>query len=124
MGEITDVLTDPDDTEEVTVDEVTGRLPKNFSVTYDGGEVINHLLMLDDYASSSQEKSGWCLLVPKRGGRKGRGSLRGGKGLGGSQLLPELTGVSPGTAVANMSAEQRAALRAALEAAEEEEEES
>lgn len=63
-------------------------------------------------------------LVPKRGGRKGRGSLRGGKGLGGSQLLPELTGVSPGTAVANMSAEQRAALRAALEAAEEEEEES
>lgn len=121
MGEITDVLTDPDDTEEVTADEVTGRLPKNFSVTYDGGEVINHLLMLDDYASSSQEKSGWCLLVPKRGGRKGRGSLRGGKGMGGSQLLPELTGVSPGTAVANMSAEQRAALRAALEAAEEEE---
>jgi hypothetical protein len=123
VGEITDVLTDPDDTEEVTADEVTGRLPKNFSVTYDGGEVINHLLMLDDYASS-QETSGWCLLVPKRGGRKGRGSLRGGKGLGGSQLLPELTGVSPGTAVANMSAEQRAALRAALEAAEEEEEES
>ena len=87
----------------------------------DGGEVINHLLMLDDYASSSQETSGWCLLVPKRGGRKGRGSQGGGKGLGGSQLLPELTGVSPGTAVANMSAEQRAALRAALEAAEEEE---
>ena len=114
------MLTDPDGTEEVTADEVTGRLPKNFSVTYDGGEVINHLLMLDDYASS-QETSGWCLLVPKRGGRKGRGSLRGGKGLGGSQLLPELTGVSPGTAVANMSAEQRAALRAALEAAEEEE---
>jgi hypothetical protein len=75
VGEITDVLTDPDDTEEVTVDEVTGRLPKNFSVTYDGGEVINHLLMLDDYASSSQEKSGWCQSVEaaRAVGRSGAG---------------------------------------------------
>lgn len=114
-GEIVDVLTDPEDTEEVTEGDVTGHMPRNFLVKYEDGEIIPHLLTVDDYATSAQEKSGWCLVVGKAA--KAARDRKHGVGGGGGKGKAAAKDVSPGTAVARMSAEERAAMRAALDAA-------
>ena len=74
VGKVTGQLDDETDVLEITDGQLTGVSPLNFQVQYPDGP-INHLLLIEEYATDDRDVDGsWCLVVPKQraSGTKGK----------------------------------------------------
>jgi hypothetical protein len=78
VGQITSLLQDEAVTETVQMGWGLQELPKNFAITYTDGETVEHLLKIEEYASSFASLDGsWVLLASKKQSRgRGKGKAK------------------------------------------------